>query len=52
MLRETDGIDTVKLGAQLQVMEFYRRLGFTPEGPIYDDAGIPHRDMVLDLREP
>ena len=26
---------------------FYERLGFVAEGPVYDDAGIPHRDMVL-----
>ncbi|QFU07267.1 putative N-acetyltransferase YjcF [Rhodobacteraceae bacterium THAF1] len=49
-LRDVDGVERVKLGAQLHVVEFYRRMGFVPEGPIYDDADIPHRDMVLELR--
>jgi predicted GNAT family N-acyltransferase len=43
-------ITTVKLGSQLHATGFYERLGFVPTGAIYDDAGIPHRDMVRDLR--
>lgn len=43
-------IATVKLGAQTHATGFYERLGFTAIGPVYDDAGIPHRDMVLALR--
>ncbi|MEM6939047.1 MAG: GNAT family N-acetyltransferase [Pseudomonadota bacterium] len=38
-----------KLGAQTHAIGFYEGLGFTAEGPVYDDAGIPHRDMVRDL---
>lgn len=38
-----------KIGSQLHAMPFYRDLGFEPDGPIYDDAGIPHRDMWRDL---
>ena len=49
--RDESGVEEVKLGAQLHVIEFYRRLGFEPHGPIYDDAGIPHRDMTLPLRD-
>ena len=49
LLRGTKGIRSVRLGAQLPVLEFYRRMGFEAEGPIYDDAGIPHRDMVRAL---
>jgi ElaA protein len=37
----------VWLGAQTHALGFYERLGFVAEGPVYDDAGIPHRDMVL-----
>lgn len=48
-LRDTDGIRTVKLGAQVHALGFYEKLGFHAVGPIYDDAGIPHRDMMLDL---
>lgn len=39
----------VKLGAQVHALGFYEALGFTAIGPVYDDAGIPHRDMVCDL---
>ena len=35
-----------KLSAQDHAIGFYERLGFVAEGPFYDDAGIPHRDMV------
>jgi len=47
--RQTPGIDRVKLGAQLHALAFYERLGFAAYGPVFDDAGIPHRDMVLML---
>ncbi|MEM8553786.1 MAG: GNAT family N-acetyltransferase [Pseudomonadota bacterium] len=50
-LRATAGIETAKLSAQVSVIAFYERLGFTAYGPIYDDAGIPHRDMTLPLAE-
>ena len=43
------GISQVKLGAQVHALGFYEALGFTAFGPVYDDAGIPHRDMVLTL---
>jgi predicted GNAT family N-acyltransferase len=34
------------LDAQLQAMRFYEKCGYTAEGPVFDDAGIPHRLMV------
>jgi len=43
------GMKQAKLGAQTHAIGFYERLGFTPYGPEYMDAGIPHRDMVLAL---
>lgn len=43
------GCTRVQLGAQVQAMPFYARLGFAPCGPVYDDAGIPHRDMEKPL---
>lgn len=49
VLREEDGIETATLGAQIHALDFYRRRGFAAEGPIFDDAGIPHRQMVLSL---
>lgn len=39
------GCTEAQLGAQVQAMPFYEKLGFTAFGPVYDDAGIPHRDM-------
>ncbi|MCZ8334616.1 MAG: GNAT family N-acetyltransferase [Rhodobacteraceae bacterium] len=45
----TQGMTTAKLGSQTHAIGFYERLGFTPTGPEYLDAGIPHRDMVLTL---
>jgi len=38
-----------KLSSQCHAIGFYEKLGFTAFGPEYDDAGIPHRDMVLPL---
>lgn len=47
--RATSGIRRAKLGAQIQALGFYEKLGFTAFGPVYDDAGIDHRDMVRDF---
>jgi len=35
----------ILLGAQVQALNFYERLGFLAEGPLFLDAGIPHRTM-------
>ena len=43
------GLRVAKLGAQTHALGFYEALGFRAEGPVYDDAGIPHRDMTLPL---
>jgi ElaA protein len=37
------------LGSQVDALGFYERLGFEAHGPVYDDAGIPHRDMTRSL---
>lgn len=47
--RQVPGVTKVKLGAQTHALGFYERLGFTAQGPEFDDAGIPHREMVLPL---
>ncbi|MFI6843390.1 GNAT family N-acetyltransferase [Kitasatospora sp. NPDC050467] len=36
----------VELHAQVQALGFYERLGYAAEGPVYEDAGIPHRTMT------
>jgi predicted GNAT family N-acyltransferase len=46
------GLREVHLDAQVRAIEFYRRLGFTAEGPEFMDAGIPHRHMHLALELP
>ncbi|WP_299728607.1 GNAT family N-acetyltransferase [uncultured Tateyamaria sp.] len=43
--RAQPGVTRAKLGAQTHALSFYEKLGFAAFGPIYDDAGIPHRDM-------
>ena len=40
------GAREVALAAQLPAEDFYRRLGFSPAGPLYDVRGIPHRRMI------
>ena len=43
------GVTTAKLSAQADAVGFYERLGFAAFGPVYLDAGIPHRDMARPL---
>jgi predicted GNAT family N-acyltransferase len=35
----------VVLSAQVHALPFYAAYGFTPFSEVYDEAGIPHRDM-------
>ena len=49
VLRVQPGIGRAKLGSQTHAIGFYEKLGFAAFGPVYDDAGIPHRDMIRDL---
>jgi len=44
------GDRSVVLSAQTHAIPFYERFGFVATGAEYDDAGIPHRDMHLELR--
>ena len=37
------------LHAQLHAADFYRRFGFQPHGPEFEEAGIPHVEMRLAL---
>ncbi len=41
----------LKLSAQTYVTAFYEALGFKVQGEVYEDCGIPHIDMVLELNE-
>ena len=44
------GCTRVVLSAQVTAIPFYERLGYVAVGPVYDDAGLPHRDMSLHRR--
>lgn len=39
----------VSLHAQVSAIGFYRKHGFTPFGPVYEEAGILHQSMSLSL---
>lgn len=43
------GFNRALLGSQTHAIPFYEGLGFVAFGPVYDDAGIPHRDMEAPL---
>lgn len=49
VLRARPGVTHAKLGAQVHAIGFYEKLGFKVAGEVYDDAGIPHRDMIREL---
>ncbi|MFC3414687.1 GNAT family N-acetyltransferase [Algoriphagus hitonicola] len=36
----------IRLGAQTYALNFYKSLGFVPEGETYDEDGIEHIEMV------
>lgn len=42
-------IETIGLGAQIHALDFYAGCGFAAQGPVYLDAGIPHRWMTRRL---
>jgi len=37
----------IYLHAQVPVIGFYETMGFRCAGPVFDEAGIPHRKMIL-----
>ena len=46
-LAKAEGVLTLMLHSQVSAIPFYAKLGFIAEGPVYDEAGIPHRNMML-----
>ncbi|MEC4034336.1 GNAT family N-acetyltransferase [Myroides odoratimimus] len=36
----------IRIGAQAYLIKFYNSLGFTVQGKIYDEDGIPHVEML------
>jgi predicted GNAT family N-acyltransferase len=41
------GAQRVYLHAQVSAITFYEATGFRCAGPVFDEAGIPHRTMIL-----
>lgn len=48
-LARAQGLSEISLSAQAHAIPFYEQAGFRVCSEMYDDAGIPHRDMVLAL---
>lgn len=46
-LKNHTDVARIALGAQEYAIGFYEKLGFAVCGPVYDDAGIPHREMEI-----
>lgn len=44
------GFTEAALDAQTYAIPFYEKLGFVAEGPEFDDAGMPHREMKLSFQ--
>lgn len=40
----------IQIGAQLYLRRFYESLGFAAAGPVYEEDGIPHLDMLRQAR--
>lgn len=45
------GMVALMLHAQVHSIPFYESLGFFAEGEVFEEAGIPHREMRRDLCE-
>ena len=48
-LGKEKGAQEFILHAQTHAIPFYAKVGFEPNGPIFDEAGIPHVEMNLIL---
>jgi predicted GNAT family N-acyltransferase len=51
-LASARGLPQVVLTSQVDAIGLYERLGYAAEGPVFDDAGIPHRLMRKHLSDP
>ncbi len=48
-LATSQGVREIILHSQVSAIPFYEKLGFQAQGDVYDEAGIPHRNMMLTL---
>lgn len=40
------GTGDIRIGAQVYAIPFYKSVGFTPDGEVYDEDGIDHIEMI------
>lgn len=43
------GVKGIMLHAQLYALDFYRKHGYEPVGAVFEEAGIPHLEMLKTL---
>ena len=48
-LAASQGAQGIILHSQVSAIPFYGKLGFQAQGDVYEEAGIPHRNMILTL---
>ena len=48
-LATSQGVREIILHSQVGAIPFYEKLGFQAQGDVYDEAGIPHHNMMLTL---
>ena len=48
-LASSRGMKSIVLHSQVAAIPFYEKQGFKAQGSTYDEAGIPHRNMMLVL---
>ena len=46
---KANGADCITLSAQTHAIAFYEKAGFIVNSAVYDDAGIPHKELLLAL---
>ena len=46
-LAKSQGVRSIVLHSQITAIPFYEKQGFLVQGSTYDEAGIPHRNMIL-----
>ena len=46
-LAKSQGARSIVLHSQITAIPFYEKQGFLVQGSTYDEAGIPHRNMIL-----
>lgn len=45
-VHEVLGVRPAAMSAQAHLEGWYRALGWVPQGPLYDECGIPHRRLL------